>query len=165
MRMPKTDIVGARGGIADPKAFVDALQALSRGKALALNADLVCGVDHLRSAVAHALRAFEQGRNVSTTLAMETMLYASGERQISRATEKIGVGEGTERLAMVLFDVEDVEGILQSLGLARDDSVIDSSTAKIMRFGISKREMEAIPEEDWPGLVLERVAFVELQKR
>jgi len=163
--MPRVDIVGVRGKIADPKVLVEALQNLSAGQGLALNADLVCGIDHLRSAVAHAKRAFERGRNVSSTLAMETMLYASGERQISRAMEKIGVQEGTKRVAVVLFDVDDVGITLHSLGLTRDDSVIEPSTEKVIRFGISEREMEAVPEETWPDLVLERVAFVELQKR
>jgi len=163
--MPKINIVGARGKIADPKALVESLQALSEGGGLAMNADFVCGKNHLRSAIAHAERAFERGRNVSSTLAMETMLYASGERQISKATEKIGIDDGTERLAMILFDCQDADSLLRSLGLTRDDSVLESSPTKIMKFGISRREMEAVPEEDWPDLVLERVTFVELQKR
>ncbi|MGD0057118.1 MAG: KEOPS complex subunit Cgi121 [Methanomassiliicoccales archaeon] len=158
------NIVGARGKMANPKVLVEALQTLSSGQGLALNADLVCGADHLRSAVAHAERAFERGSNVSSTLAMETMLYASGERQISRAMKKLGMREGVERLAIVLFDVEDVDRTLHSLELTRDDSVLEPSTAKITRFGISERETKAIPEETWPDLVLERVAFVELQK-
>lgn len=163
--MPRVDIVGARGKNLDPRVLVEALQNLGAGRGLVLNADLVCGIDHLRSAIAHAKRAFERGRNVSSTLATETMLYASGERQISRAMDKIGVGEGAERIAMVLFDVENIDVTLRSLGLTRDDSVIGPSTEKVISFGIMEQEMAAVPEETLPDLVLERVAFVELQKR
>ncbi|MCG7845347.1 MAG: hypothetical protein MIO90_07955, partial [Methanomassiliicoccales archaeon] len=61
-----------------------------------MDADKVCGPDHLESAVIHARRAFEQGTAASNTLGMEVMLYASGERQISKAKKKMGLHQETE---------------------------------------------------------------------
>jgi KEOPS complex subunit Cgi121 len=163
--MPKADFVGVRGDIADPKRFIESLQNLRAGQGLALNAQLVCGIDHLRSAVAHATRAFERGKNVSSTLSIETLLYASGERQISKAMEKMGIAEGAECAVIVFFDVEDIDGTLRSLGLERDDSVIETSKEKVIRFGITKNEIDMVPEDSLSDLVLERIAFVEIQKR
>jgi KEOPS complex subunit Cgi121 len=163
--MPKTDFVGVRGKIADPKRLVESLQNLRAGQGLALNAELVCGIDHLRSAVAHAIRAFERKKNVSSTLSIETLLYASGERQISKAMEKMGIAEGAEGAVIVFFGVEDIDGTLRSLGLERDDSVIETSKEKVIRFGITKNEIDMVPEDSLSDLVLERIAFVEIQKR
>src|SRR4030066_37882 len=56
---------------------------------LVLRSDMVFGLDHIRSALYHAKRAMDQGRNASNTLVMETLLYASGERQLQSAIRKL----------------------------------------------------------------------------
>jgi tRNA threonylcarbamoyladenosine modification (KEOPS) complex Cgi121 subunit len=66
---------------------------------------------------------------------------------------------------IVFFDVEDIDGTLRSLGLERDDSVIETSKEKVIRFGITKNEIDMVPEDSLSDLVLERIAFVEIQKR
>jgi KEOPS complex subunit Cgi121 len=157
-------IVGAKGHIADPRKAVECLQGLPGGPVLALNADLICGAEHLQSAAEHALRSFDQQMNACNNLAMECFLYASGERQISKAQEKLGLKFGTERVALVLFGPR-VEDALSALGLRRDDSVLDASVEKAVRFGIEPREIEALGPERAGDLVLERVAFVDILKR
>lgn len=163
--MSRTEVVGARGNIDDPQDLILALQELDGGSALPLNADLVCGKEHLLSAAAHALRAFERGGNVCSSLAMETLVYASGERQISKAMQKMGVTSGPGRIAIVFFGPVDPDPILSRLGLDREDSVLDLSIEKMLRFGISREEIDLVPREAVGDLVLERVAFVELMKR
>ncbi len=163
--MPRTEIVGAKGKIDDPQEFILALQEINGGSGLPLNADLICGRDHLLSATAHALRAFERGRNVCSSLPMETLVYASGERQISKAMQKMGVTSGSGRIAIVFFGPVDADPILSRLGLERDDSVLDLSIDKLLRFGIAADEIDLVPRGAMADLVLERVAFVELMKR
>ncbi len=162
--MVKYVVLGAMGMVDDTERFIQYIQGLENGQGLLLNADMICGKDHLVSATNHAIRAFERGMNCSSSLPMETLLYASGERQISKALKKMNIKVGSERLALVLFDVVDVEPILKDLRLSRDDDVLDASIEKALRFGISNEEMKAVPEDMIEDLVLERVAFVGLQK-
>jgi KEOPS complex subunit Cgi121 len=162
--MVKTTVLGARGQIGDMEAFIAALRDLNGGEGLALDADMICGKDHLVSAAFHATRAFERGENVCSSVVMETQLYASGERQISRAMKKMGVKLGMERIALVFFDVDDPDAALERLGLVRDDDVLDASVEKAVRFGIMPEELKAIPEDMVEDLVLERVAFVRMNK-
>ncbi len=101
--MSEFQIIGAKGLVANPQKAVERLQLLPGGSILALNADMICGAEHLLSAADHALRSFDQLRSACNSITMECMLYASGERQISKAQEKMGIKMGTERVALVLF--------------------------------------------------------------
>lgn len=150
-----------------PRGQADALLRRTSGlgeELVLLDADRVCGVDHLFSAVAHARRAFERGTNSSNTLGMEVILYASGERQISKAKRKMGLHKDTERVALVALE-GDAGKALETLGLERDDSVLDCSAEKGRAFGIEDAELRTVGEELLPDLVLEKVAFVEVLKR
>lgn len=162
--MVKVDVVGARGRVDDPMSLIEALRSVNGGEGAALDADMVCGRDHLCSAAMHALRAFGRGDNVCATLAVETVLFASGERQISKALKKVGLQAGAERVALVLFDVDDVDVTLHALDLERDDSVLEPSREKARRFGITDAELDAVPPSRYQELVLERVAFAGLPK-
>jgi KEOPS complex subunit Cgi121 len=162
--MVKVVVLGATGRIDDIDRFLSYLQNLEHGQGLLIDADMVCGKDHLASAANHAVRAFERGDNVSSSLPVETLLYTSGERQISKAAKKMGVKIGSERVALVLFDVQNVEKILIDLGLQRDDDVLDPSVEKALKFGISHDELKAVSQDMIEDLVLERVAFVSLLK-
>jgi KEOPS complex subunit Cgi121 len=130
-----------------------------------LDADMVCGADHLVSAVIHARRAFERGENSSNTLSMEVILYASGERQISKAKKKMGLHQGTEKVAVVLLSPGDIDQALSDLCLRRDDSLIDCTMEKAMAFGVRPSELETLGERYLQEIVLEKVAFVDLIKR
>ena len=162
--MVRFQILGARGQIADPREAIERLRSLQGGSVLALNADLVCGAEHLQSAVEHALRSFDRRTNACNDIAMECLLYASGERQISKAQDKMGMRKGVGRLALVLFGPM-AEEAMNALDLDRDDSVLDASAEKALRFGIERREIEALGLERASDLVLERVAFVDILKR
>jgi KEOPS complex subunit Cgi121 len=162
--MSSVFILGARGEAGSAAEFMALVQSLPCD-VLPMDADLVCGRTHLEAAVAHAQRAMEQGTNASTTMSMETMLFASGERQISKAKEKMGVKSGMRHFALVLFDCGEPGEVLRRLKLIKDDLVLLPSREKMIAFGIEAREIESVPERLAPDLVLERVAFVEILKR
>ncbi len=162
--MSDFQIVGARGHITDPRKAVERLQLLPGGSALALNADLICGAEHLQSAVEHAFRAFDQLMSSCNNITMECQLYASGERQISKAQEKMGIKTGTERVALVLFGLR-TEDVLSALDLVWDDSVLDASVEKALRFGVERKEIDTLGPDRASDLVLERIAFVDILKR
>lgn len=130
-----------------------------------MDADKVCGLDHLESAVLHARRAFERGTNASNTLGMEVILYASGEKQISKAKKKMGLHQETDKVAVIVLGKEDVDQVLVDLDLTRDDSLLACSLEKATAFGIDPGELETVGKDMLSDLVLEKVAFVEILKR
>ncbi len=132
-----------------------------------MDADKVCGMEHLDSAVFHARRAFERKTNASNTLGMEVILYASGERQISKAKKKMGLHQDTERVALIVLGPgdADIDTVLRDLGLRRDDTLLDCSAEKGIAFGLDRTEMGTVGDGLLTDLVLEKVAFVEILKR
>ncbi len=155
------DIVGARGAAGEPAKRLEAAKDLD---VQLLDARLVCGHDHLVSAAEHAERAMREGTNVARSLAVEFMLYASGERQIADALTKMGIREDTTGFAIAIFGGEAAEEVLRSLALTRDDSVLEPSRAKLDAFGITRAELDSVPEHRQSDLVLERVALIDLRK-
>jgi KEOPS complex subunit Cgi121 len=163
--MVRHQLSGGRGKVEDPVTFLETVRAHHDGDMLAVDASKVCGPEHMTSALAHAERAFRYGRNAADTLALETMLYLSGERQLSKAKDKMGLRAGSERVALLFLEQVPDERLWDHLGLRRDDSVLDFEVAKAMSFGIGMEELASVPGHMAQDLVLERVAFVELIKR
>ena len=137
-------------------------RAVGEGRdVLIANADMLFGMDHLRSALYHAKKAMVEGTNASDSLAMETLLYASGEKQLSTAIRKMSVGDGTMEIIVAALHgrVDPEEGWVEL-----PDVLAQSSRERLKRFGITEEELrtsEGHPEE----LVLERVAAVEVLKK
>src|SRR4030067_252342 len=67
------------------------------------DADLVATWEHLYFAVVNALTAFATQRNISRNVAMETMLYASAQRQLRKAIGFIGVQRGVANVAVAVI--------------------------------------------------------------
>ena len=119
----------------------------------------VCGRDHIVSSVKHAERAFEHGTNRSRTLLTETLLYAAGERQISRALDKMRPKDGIKEIAAAVFGVPgDLR--LNDIGAVSDDGILRCTPDKLKRINVAPSA--GIPPED---LVLEMVASVDIQKQ
>lgn len=155
--------IGARGPARPPDERLATIRRLGQDVQL-LDARLVCGRDHLVSAAEHAERAMREGRNAAKSLAVEFVLYASGERQISEAIAKMGVREDTETFAVVTFGREVPGETLRALDLATDDAVLEPSPEKLRAFGIPDAEIATVSPPRAPDLVLERVARVDLLK-
>ena len=156
------DILGATGPARDPDSRVAVARTF--GEIQLLDARLVCGRDHLLAAYEHAERAMREGTNVAKTLAVEFVLYAAGERQISDAIRKVGVRDDTEEFALVTFGGGDPDEALRALDLSRDDRVLEPSRQKLQAFGITEAELRSVPPAQTSDLVLERVALVDLLK-
>ena len=154
-------VVGARGHPGHP----DTRLAVARGfrDLQILDARLVCGLDHLVSAAEHAERAMRQGTNASKALAVEFVVYASGERQIADALAKMGIRDDTTEFAVIVFGGDPAKA-LEALRLTRDDAVLAATPAKLRAFGLSEAELASVPPHRQADLVLERVALVDLLK-
>ena len=160
-------LCGARSQIRKPEDVLEKLDEFCESEQCEgqiIDADMVFGRTHVITSYEHAKRAFDEERNASRSLAMEVLLYMSGERQISTAIEKMGIKDGTREFCIVLLGEADIEGLIQHLGVKKDDSVLEGDISKLRAFGISQREMDTLPEENVFDLVLERVAMVDLMK-
>lgn len=163
-------VIGANGNIQDVDQFLKQIVNLSKEHKIviqALDANAVYGKDHLISALEHAKRAFERGRNSTNSLAMEILLYASGERQIQKSIQKLGVKKGRVNIAFV-FDGkvsnEIVDNALETFNLSRDDKVLEGDKDTLKIFGITQRELMTISENNYGHLILEKVAMVDIIK-
>ncbi len=164
-------IIGAKGSIKSKEDFLkkvhDFVTNSPKEKVTVLQflcADLVCGRQHLKAAIQHAQRAFLRGNAISETLAMEILLYAAGEVQISSALAKMGISDGCDNVALVAGEDIDISALVAHLDLQLDDSVLECSEAKVRKFGIGAYEISAAGKEGIVELVLERVAMVDVRK-
>lgn len=155
--------------IPDVGEFLKFLNDIARKHSVvvqALDADKLAGERHLRFAVEKAIRSFELGRNIATSLEMEILLYAAGTRQIGRALD-MGVRKGRNNIAIVVVgDGNNAysgikERIIEAPVL---EYTKDKRDALMEFFGITDLEVRAAGEEKIPELVLERVALVDVIK-
>ena len=136
----------------------------------------IAGWRHLYMAAVNAVGAFESGSPISRGLGIEVLLYASCQDQISRALEVVGVGLGTEKLALIILrdDPSEAEAAFEKaaefLGEA-DDSVLGLDEAKFHEiaevFGVSETELEAVGgerDEALTSLLVEKGALLPLRR-
>lgn len=142
---------------------VTAAAAEGGAEVLVLDGAMVFGKDHLRSALYHATRAIEDGSNSSESVLMETLLYASGERQLSAAIKKMSVSEGTSELVVARLTAGDFEPGPGWSPVPDRLPVLDRG--RLLRFGITAEELRTVHPEKISELVLEKVAAVDIMKR
>jgi len=131
------------------------------GDAQLLDASAVFGRDHLRSAYEHAARARDRGTAVASSLSVEFLRYAAGERRIDRAIRRIGAKPGSP-VAVALFGGISPHAAAKAGSLIRDDGVLAPKGKSLRRLGITAGEARAIPRAKAVDLVLERVALADL---
>jgi len=139
------------------------------------DAGFVASWQHLYFAVVNALTAFKNGRGISRSLAMETMLYASARRQIEKATELIGIKPTLASMAILIIEGKpravhsSLAEISHWIRGYRDDMVLGLSEEKIRRikraFNISETELETVMGKEGlkkaiVDLVIERMALL-----
>ena len=161
------DIAGAKGSKIDPEAVVRtaAEWASSRGAEVCLlDARSVFGRDHLESAALHAIRARDARTMSSRSVAMETLLYAAGARQVQDAIRSVGLRKDTTAIGVVIFGSAKVDDLIHDMGWSRDDGVLDAEGKSLERVGISDREAKTVSDRQRADLVLEKVALLDVEK-
>ncbi len=149
----------------------------------AMNAELVAGEEHIKSAVKKALRAVGRNRNITNDLSLEILLYAAGKRQIERALA-MGVSESEDekRVAIVIVDAsaraqreKDLEMVAEEvkrkIGVQEEpiselelEYKEDKKEGIKKFFDITEAELKAVGEPKLKMLVLERVAMLDVLK-
>lgn len=129
-----------------------------------VDADAVAGERHVLSAWAHLGRFRARGGARLRDRGAEFVLYLAGDDQLPRALAKVGVTEATERFVLIAERPHDPAELLARFDLVADPSAYPRAVAAplLERLGISAAEREAVSPSAWEGLVLERVALVDL---
>ncbi len=168
-------------GIKDVKGFFEDVQRAGKGVCVQFfDAELIAGREHLFFAALNALKAFESKVNVSNSLALEILLFASAQGQIKKAIELLGVKPETSAAAVLVMaeTPQKVTEILKTVsGLVpgeRDDSVLELTKEKIEAikgfFKISDLELQAklgeegLEKRALTDLVIEHMALLVTQK-
>ena len=143
--------------IASIDAFLTQIRTVAPIPLQFFDANVIAGEKHLLFATLNALTAFEQGYRISENLAVEILLYASGQRQISKAIELIGLKSNTSEIAATFLTAtpEDAENMVVKISKTvpgvRDDRVLGFQEGKVERllnvFGVTERELEAIAKD------------------
>jgi tRNA threonylcarbamoyladenosine modification (KEOPS) complex Cgi121 subunit len=142
------------------------------------DAELVASWQHLYFAVLNALLAFRNERNISKSVAMEVMLYASAQRQIRKAIKLLGVKRDSANVAVVIIDenADSVQATLAAVskrvGAEPDEAVLELTKEKTHNirkaFEINANELEAVIKKRnannaLVNLVIERIALLSTQ--
>ena len=171
------ELTGFRNvGIKDAEEFVKAARKKTPQEASVqfFTAELVATWQHLYFAVLNALLAFINERNISKSVAMEIMLYASAQRQIRKAIQFIGIKRNCANVAVVIIGAnpDSVKTVLSAVskcvGVEPDETVLELTNEKTRSirkaFGISAEELEAVDKKNVKqalvNLVIERIALL-----
>ena len=165
--------------ISNLNSFLDEIKgAASDCQVQVFDADRIAGFDHLYFSVLNALNSFESGNRISESPAMEIMLYASGQHQIRKAIDMLGVKPDSSRMIVVLLakskeeSIQAASRISESIGGEQDDEIIELTDEKFELiksiFGISDEEIEATfrgsEKKALTSILVERSALLAARK-
>jgi tRNA threonylcarbamoyladenosine modification (KEOPS) complex Cgi121 subunit len=124
----------------------------------------IAGERHLLSAWAHLGRSRTRGESRLRVRGAEFALWVAGDDQLPRALAKVGLANDTERFVVVAERPRDLDELLGTFELERDPSAYPRTpdALTLERLGIGAEERASVPESAWEGIVLERVAMLEL---
>lgn len=134
----------------------------------------VAGKNHLYFAAVNALTAFEKQTNISNNLAVEALLYASAQRQITKAVEQMGVKQDSTDVAVLIMadktQTDEYKNLVtKTICATLDDSVLELTEQKIQKikdlFEISDPEFDAKLQQGYEkqaltDLIIERMALL-----
>lgn len=110
-----------------------------------MDADAIAGKEHLQHGTIHAINAFKRGENLANDLGIEVLLRTSGQRQISKAFDILGLKEGKMNIAVVLIDCPDYFVDELSCIFTRNDAVLEANKAILMNlYDIPEKELKTI---------------------
>ena len=140
------------------------------------DAALVATWEHLYFAVLNAVMNLKGPRGISKSIAVESVLYASAQRQIQKAIDFIGLKPDSKNAAVVVICENEesvkagLEAVTKLVGAQPDESVLELSKVKVARirkdFDITNAELYAAKargvsdEQAVVDSVVERVALL-----
>jgi len=151
----------------DRAALVQRLRRLAEGQetfVAVFDARSIAGDRHLLSAWAHLGRSRSRAEPRLRDRGAEFALYVAGDDQLPRALQKVGIAPDTEEFVVVGEKARDPAATLAALGLSEAPGIYPrpADAAVLERLGIGAADRSAVPPSAFEGLVLERVALLDL---
>jgi KEOPS complex subunit Cgi121 len=162
--------------IDDTNRFLEQIRKENKISIQFFEAKYIAGTPHLYFAAINAMNAFIKKRNISKNLAIETLLFASGQRQIKKAFKMLGIKKGTSEMAILLIPKNPDEKnqclhlIKKKIPGKLNNKILELTNNKIREikklFQISDKEFRAklkkdgLEKEALIDLVIERMAIL-----
>ncbi|MCW4016013.1 MAG: KEOPS complex subunit Cgi121 [Candidatus Bathyarchaeota archaeon] len=162
--------------IEDINTFLEQFKTENKAAIQFFDAKKVAGTQHIYFAALNTLNAFKKNNNISNNMAVESLLYASAQRQITKAVNMLGLKQDSSEVAALIIAQnsqqknESLRLVTKAISGERDDSVLEVTSKKIKElrkmFGISNLEFEAklkkqgLEKEAIIDLVIERMALL-----
>jgi len=163
-------ILGFKNKVIDVDQFVEKVRGAAKPASVQVfDADRVAGFEHLFFAALNALRSFSQKKNIAGTIDLEILLYASGQRQIRKAFEMVGVKSGTSKVAVLILaddksKVQDAEeSVSRLIDGVRDDRVLEERRQEKIRRLMELKSLSYGKKADYETvtkLIIERGALL-----
>jgi KEOPS complex subunit Cgi121 len=164
--------------LADTQKLIEKVKAQINDCCIQLfDPSLIAGFDHLYFATLNALKAFDSKRNISKDLAVEVLLYASGQHQISKAIQLLGIKPDSREVAVLAITetyekaTEAMDKVSNLLKGERCNEIFKLTEKKIPKiksaFNIKKEEIGAAKRKSEGqavlSLLIERAALLATQ--
>lgn len=163
--------------VRDKEKFLKAVQRakVSNVETQFFDAKLIATWQHLYFAALNALTAFQNKANISKSLAMEAMLYASAQRQIRKAMDVLGIKLHPSEIAVLIIGgkKEAVNSTLETTQVVGNaetsEETLELSEEKMAliqkTFRISDEEIKAVMKRNnlkkaLVNLVIEQMALL-----
>ncbi|MBT8171277.1 hypothetical protein KJN74_00195 [Candidatus Bathyarchaeota archaeon] len=140
------------------------------------DAKKVAGYEHIYFAAFNSLNSFKKNSNISNNIAVESLLFASAQRQIKKAVEMLGIKPESSEIVVLIIAENRIEKenfirlISKKIPGIRDDRVLRISKNKFdaikILFGISdvefrtKLKKPGLEKEALIDLIIERMALL-----
>lgn len=158
MNMDNIEIIGFTSQIDSVGGVLDKVDSIKRDGEIIqlLNADSIVSKNHIIHGVNQAILAFERGENLAKDLSVEIVLRCSGQRQISKAFNILGLSEGKMNLCAVLINChKDYLDELSEL-FTLDDSVFAPDFDNLVKiYKIDDVELEVMSLEE---IIIDRIS-------
>lgn len=169
-------IFGCIGVINDVNDFITKVNIFGEKNGIEIqlfDARLIFGKEHLQSAFEHAKRSFQRGESATRSLGMELLLYASGERQITKAIKKMGIKKDLDWIVSVFIFPSNLnnnidiikDNFYKDFSLQNNNLVIQPDETMLSLYGISKKARSTVQHHQIFQLVLEKIALVDVIKK
>lgn len=170
------EIIGARGNIKKIEEFIKDVTIFSEKNGIitqVFDSVMVYDKIHLISSTEHAIRSIKNFTNTTNSVEKEILLYSSGEKQIKLAIQKMGIKKNTKKFAFIFLPTKIesykkfeklIYNFIEQNKLERDDKVLQGDLNTLKNHGITEKEIFSVNKNNWFGLILEKVAMVDIIK-
>lgn len=128
------------------------------------DATKIAGRKHIEEAVKHAKRSFNENKAIARTLAMEILVYISGQRQCSLAS-KLGLHDGENIIYVIIDGKNEEKAEFEIKKYIEETEEPKADITKLMKqYNISTEEINVVGNARIEDLVIERVVMIDTWK-